>query len=131
MIYRECIICAKVNRPFATIIQNWKRLRKLFPVSFKFIIWKIDSFLRQLQTSSTKSIVLFRHYQKSLNRKNSQQTFPTLIQNWNRLRKLFSVSFKCIVWKIYSYLRQLHTSSHKSFVLFQHYQKSLNRKNSQ
>ena len=90
-----------------------------------------DLYLRKLQKSSTKTIALFQHYQKSLNRKNSQKTFPTTFQNWKRLRKLFRLSFKYIICKIDSYLRKLQTSSTKSFVLFRHYQKSLNRKNSQ
>ena len=112
------------QQTFPTVNQNWKRLRKLFTVSFKCIVWKIDSYLRQL-------IILFLHYQKSLNCENLQQAFPTIIQNWKRLRKLFTGYFKCIVWKINSYLRQLQTSNTKSIVLFPHYKKSLHHENSQ
>ena len=120
-----------LQQTFPTIIQNRKRLRKPFPLSFKCIAYKTELYLKQLQTSSTKFIVVFGIIKKSLNRKNSQQTFPSIIQNWERLRKLFPVSFKCIVSKIVSYLRKIQTSSTKSVVLFWHYQKSLNLKNSQ
>ena len=39
-------------------ISELEKLRKVFPVSFKLILWKIDSYLRKLQMSSTKSFLL-------------------------------------------------------------------------
>ena len=101
----------------ASLFLSNEVFRKRFPVSSKSIAWKIESYLRKLQTQSNKSILLFQHYQKSLNCENSQKSFPTTIQNWKILRKLFPVSFKCIVWKIDSYLRKLQTSSTKSIIL--------------
>ena len=97
-----------------------EKTQKTLPNFFQ--MYCIENWLIFKTTTDIKRQIYctFWHYQKSLNRKNSRQTFPTPIQNWKRL---FSVSFKCIVWKIDLYLRQLQTLSSKSIVLFRHYQK--------
>ena len=71
-----------------------EKTEKLFPVSFKLILKKVDSYLRQVQTSDIKSIVLFDIIKNHLTEKTSNIRFPIINQHWKRLEKLFPVTFQ-------------------------------------
>ena len=113
------------QQTFPIIIQNWKRLRKHFPVYFKYIVWKIDSYLRKLQTSSNKSIVLFQQKSKITEPKKLATGISHYNSELEKTQKTLPTSFKCIVWKVDSYLKKNIDIKQKIYYTFSHYKKSL------